>query len=192
MRSDIPCPAHLIGHRKHVALQVVGPDDQKDANQTWHWTAAIHISISVHIYIRIYIYMWYIHTYVTCIASHCITRHGLTPLVLVANIGFHSQVTLRFPCNFLSRRQRLRITDGFHYQFESLEEAYSRTCIKSETFETGIACSKSSADVWPTQQKKASRQEGLTAHFFETETSADERSEGSRSQRSQHSQRRRS
>ena len=39
---------------------------------------------------------------------------------------------------------------------------------------------------------KASRQEGLTAHFFETETSADERSEGSRSKRSQHSQRRRS
>ena len=111
-----------------------------------------YIYTYIYIYIRIYICDIFIHT---CIALHCLTRHGLTPLVLVASIGFHTQVTLRFPCNFLSRRQRLRITDGFHYQFESLEEAYSRTCIKSETFETGIACSKSSADIWPTQQNKS-------------------------------------
>ena len=59
-----------------MALQVVGPDDQKDANQTWHWTAAIHISISVHIYIYVYIYIYVIYSYIRYM--HCIALHYKT------------------------------------------------------------------------------------------------------------------
>ena len=84
-------------------------------------------------YIYIYMIWYYINDLMHCTAFHDMLW-PLGPLVLIASIVLRTQVTLRFPCNFLSRRQRLRITDGFHDQFESLEETYSRWNINSAIF----------------------------------------------------------
>ena len=113
MRSDIPCPAHLIGHRKHVALQVVGPDDQTNANQIWHWTAAIQISISIHTYIYIYLYVYiymyiyiyvyiymiymYMYIYIYVIYSYIHALHQIALQDMVWPLWYSSQVSVFIP-----------------------------------------------------------------------------------------------